>query len=146
MFAYKFSGTMVMLMGIVVASMATFSSATWKKIGINVVENGIVTTGTVIDINKKGIYRAPFVRFKAKNGRTYQFLSQFDRNQDLFNLKIGQKIEIIYDEKNPNIAQENTFWARYGPRVIPAGMGAVMFLTGLFVFTRGRRRRRYYYD
>ncbi len=142
MFAYKFSGTMVIILGFVVASMATFSSKTWGTLGINVVKNGIVTTGTVVDINKKGIYRAPIVRFKAKDGRTYTFLSQFDRNQDFFNLKIGEKIKIIYDADNPNIAQENTFWARYGPRVIPAGIGAIMILTGLFVFTRGRKTRR----
>ena len=93
----------------------------------------------MIDINKKDFYRAPIVRFKAKNGRTYVFLSQFDRNKDFFKLKIGQKIEIIYDQKNPKKAQENTFWARYGPRVIPAAFGGSIILIGLFVFTRGRK-------
>jgi uncharacterized membrane protein YczE len=37
MFAYKFSGFMVMLMGIAAGSLATLSSATWKQLGINVV-------------------------------------------------------------------------------------------------------------
>ncbi len=142
MFAFKFSGTMVIIMGLVVAYMATFSSKRWKSIGVNVVENPVATVGTVIGINKKDIYRAPFVRFKAKNGRTYQFLSQFDRNVDFFKLKVGQKIKIIYDAKNPKIAQEATFWARYGPRVIPALMGGVMILIGLFVFTRKGYRPR----
>lgn len=140
MFAYKFSGFMVMLMGIAAGSLATLSSTTWKQLGINVVADGIVTTGTVIDINHKGIYRAPIVRFTARDGRSYTFLSQFDRNVDLFKLKVGQQIEIIYDKSNPNIAQENSFWGRYGPRVIPAGFGVLIFLIGLFVFTRGRKR------
>ena len=139
MFVYKFVGTMVVIMGLVVGSMATYSSKTWSKLGVNVVENPVVTKGTVIGINKKDIYRAPMVRFKAKNGRTYRFLSQFDRNKDLFNLKIGQKIKIIYDQNNPKKAQENTFWARYGPRVIPASFGGIIILIGLFVFTRGRK-------
>ena len=140
MFVYKFVGIMVMLMGLVVGSMATYSSKTWSNLGVNVVENPVVTMGTVIGINKKDFYRAPMVRFKAKNGRTYRFLSQFDRSKDFFKLKKGQKIKIIYDKKNPKIAQENTFWGRYGPRVIPAGFGAIMILTGLFVFTRGRKK------
>ena len=139
MFAYKFVGTMVIIMGLVVGSMATFSSGTWKKLGVNVVENVVETEGTVIDINKKDIYRAPFVRFKAKNGGIYTFLSQFDRNVDLFHLQVGQKIKIIYDEKNPRIAQENNFWGRYGPRAIPAGFGLIIILIGLFIFTRGRK-------
>jgi hypothetical protein len=140
MFVYKFVGTMVMLMGIGVGSLATLSSDTWEKLGINYVENGILTTGTVIEINEKGIYRAPIVRFKANDGQTYTFLSQFDRNKDLFDLKIGQKIEIIYDPKKPRKAQENTFWARYGPKVIPALIGGVIILVGLFTFTRGRKK------
>ena len=140
MFAFKISGTMVMLMGIVVGSMAMYSSGTWSKLGVSVVEDAVETTGTVIDINKKDIYRAPFVRFKAENGKTYTFLSQFDRNVDLFDLKVGQKIDIIYERGNPKRAQEKTFWARYGPRVIPASFGAVIFLIGLFTFTRGRKK------
>jgi hypothetical protein len=59
----------------------------------------------------------------------------------LFDLKVGQKIEIIYDKNNPKKAQENTFWARYGPRVIPASFGGIIFLIGLFVFTRGRKKK-----
>lgn len=130
---------MVMLMGLFVGSMATFSSQTWGSLGVNVVENPVVTQGTVIGINKKDFYRAPIVKFKARDGREYTFLSQFDRNKDFFKLKKGQKIEIIYDAKNPKIAQENSFWGRYGPRVIPAGIGGLMFLIGLFTFTRGRK-------
>ena len=53
----------------------------------------------------------------------------------------GQKIEIIYDKKNPRIAQENNFWGRYGPRVIPGGFGAIIILIGLFVFTRGKKKQ-----
>jgi len=140
MFVYKFVGTMVMLMGIAAGSLATLSSESWAKLGVNVVDNGIVTKGTVVGISKKAFYRAPIVRFKAKDGRTYNFLSQFDRNKDLFNLKIGQKIEIIYDKKNPRKAQENSFWGRYGPRVIPASFGVIIILIGLFVFTRGRKK------
>jgi hypothetical protein len=139
MLVFKFVGTMVMLMGLVVGSMATFSSETWDNLGIKVVKDPVVTTGTVIDINKKDIYRAPFVSFKAQNGKTYRFLSQFDRNVDLFDLKVGQKIEIVYDKNDPGKAQENRFWARYGPRAIPAIFGGVIFLIGLFVFTRGRK-------
>ncbi len=139
MFAFKVSGTMVMLMGLVVGSMSTFSTETWDKLGVNVVKDPVLTTGTVTAINKKDIYRSPFVRFKAQNGKTYNFLSQFDRNVDFFDLKVGQKIEIIYDKDNPRRAQENTFWARYGPRVIPGAFGGIIFLIGLFVFTRGRK-------
>lgn len=140
MFVFKFVGTMVMLMGIVVGSMATFSSETWEGLGVNVVDNGIVTMGEVVDINKKDFYRAPIVKFKAEDGKEYTFLSQFDRNKDLFDLKVGQKIEIIYDKDNPKKAQENSFWGRYGPQVIPAGFGVIIFLIGLFTFTRGRKK------
>jgi len=139
MIAFKVSGTFVMLMGIVVGSMATYSSKTWEGLGVSVVDDAVVTTGIVIGINKKAFYRSPMIRFKAKNGRYYQFLSQFDRNKDFFKLKRGDKVEIIYEKKNPRKAQENTFWGRYGPRVIPGGFGAIIFLIGLFVFTRGKK-------
>jgi len=139
MFVFKFVGTMVMAMGLVVGSMATFSSETWEKLGVNVVDDAVLSRGTVININEKGIYRAPIVRFKAHNGKTYLFLSQFDRNKDLFDLKVGQEIDIVYERENPQKAQENTFWARYGPRAIPASFGGIIILIGLFVFTRGRK-------
>lgn len=140
MFAYKFSGTMVVIMGLAAASMATFSSETWGKLGISVVETPVVTTGTVIGISDKDIYRAPMVAFEAEDGRTYSFLSQFDRNVDFFDLAEGDEIEVVYDKNNPAIAQENNFWGRYGPRVIPAGFGAIIILIGVFTFTRGRKR------
>ena len=140
MFVFKFVGTMVMLMGMVVGSMYFLSSEQWAKLKIHVVEDAVEAKGTVIDINEKGIYRAPFVKFKAHDGKYYRFLSQFDRNVDFFDLKKGQKIDIIYERENPKRAQENNFWARYGPRGIPAAMGGTIFLIGLFVFTRGRKK------
>ena len=80
------------------------------------------------------------VAFEAEDGRTYSFLSQFDRNVDFFDLAEGDEIEVVYDKNNPAIAQENNFWGRYGPRVIPAGFGAIIILIGVFTFTRGRKR------
>lgn len=129
-----------MFMSLMVGGLSLISGDSWARLGVHVVEDGVETRGLVIDINKKDIYRAPVVRFTAEDGKSYVFVSQFDRNMDLFDLEVGQEIEIVYERTDPARAQENTFWGRWGPRVIPAIFGIMIFFAGLFTFTRGKKR------
>lgn len=139
MVVYRFVGSMVMLMGLITGSLALISSQAWENLGISVVQDPVETTGKVIDISHKDIYRAPVIRFQTQDGRYYTFLSQFDRNVDLFHMKKGDQVSVIYEKNNPKKAQENNFWGRYGPRVIPAGFGTLMFLIGLLLFRKKKK-------
>ena len=90
--AYKnasFVGIVIFIFGIIIAIYG-FSFLSEDN---DLEENGIIVKGTVIDINKKAIYRSPFVEFKTKEGQTITFLSKLEVNVDLFNYQIGQEVE-----------------------------------------------------
>lgn len=87
--------------------------------GENIYSKGITVKGKVIDISKKGIYRSAIVRFTTKNGRRVVFKSKLDTNVDLFDYKIGQKVEVIYAPKDPKgTASINTFAERTATKIM----------------------------
>lgn len=133
---FKFVGTMICIMGIVVAGYG-FSFLLQKN---ELEKNGIIAKGTVVDINKKDIYRAPFVRFKTKDNRTVTFLSKLDVNVDLFKYRIGQEVEVIYNKNNPNEAEINSFWEKNAAQVYLGALGIFLLLLGLFLIRKGRRK------
>lgn len=76
-------------------------------------EGSVITTGKVVDISKKGIYRSAIIRFKTKEGKVITFKSMLDVNVDIFKYKIGDDVEIIYHPDDPfNSASINTLLER----------------------------------
>ncbi|MBN1410251.1 MAG: DUF3592 domain-containing protein [Spirochaetales bacterium] len=97
-------------------------------------ENGVIVKGTVIDINKKDIYRSPIVRFKTKDNRTFTFLSPLDVNVDFFGYEIGQEVEVIYNKDDPTDAKINAFWERNVAQIFLLILGCFLIAFGLILW------------
>lgn len=95
--------------------------------------NAVRVTGTVFDINKKAIYRSPWVKFKTLEGQEIKFLSQLEVNVDLFNYTIGQEVAVIYHKDNPNQAKIDAFWESNFEQLFLGCFGVFLILLGFFM-------------
>lgn len=83
---------------------------------IQVLHGGIFTHGQVIDL--KGGF--PQIEFKTKTNQTISYKFNFKQSL-LFNHKVGDKVDIIYDEKNPQEVVINNFldkWFNLGIAIL----------------------------
>jgi len=133
---FAFIGTVIFLMGIVVAVYG-FSFLMSKN---ELQKNGIIVKGKVVDINKKAIYRSPFVTFKTLDNKTITFLSKLEVNVDLFKYQVGQEVEVIYNKNNPKDAEINAFWEQNVAQLYLGGLGAVLMLLGIFLLMKSRKK------
>lgn len=141
--AYKsasFVGIVIFLFGIIIAIYG-FSFLLEQN---ELEKNGIIVKGKVVDINKKAIYRSPFVRFKTKDGQTITFLSKLEVNVDLFKYKIGQEVEVIYHKDNPKQAEINAFWERNVAQLYLGCFGVFLMLFGWFLRKRFLKKAKQY--
>jgi|GEM_PF-3786740 hypothetical protein len=79
-----------------------------------VLNNPIITQGTIIGFDKGTLRRRPLlitrIKFLTVNGEEVQFTS---RVANILSYKINQQLSIIYDQSNPNNAYINTFLDKY---------------------------------
>lgn len=130
--AYKnasFAGIVILILGIIV-SIYGFS---WFLYQENLDENGLITTGIVVDINEKDFYRSPIVTFTTQDSQEVSFLSKLDVNVDLFQYEIGQEVEVIYDPSDPQqTAEVNAYWERNTAHTWSGVVGVFMIIFGFF--------------
>lgn len=135
----SFVGIVLFIFGIIIAIYGFSFLTEDNKLG----ENGETVKGKVIDIRKKAIYRSPIVSFTTKEGKTYTFVSRMEVNVDLFDYKIGQEVDVIYDKTNPTNAQIDAFLERNFPQLFLGGFGAFLMLFGLifrWIFIRKAKK------
>ena len=125
----SFVGIVIFLIGIVIAIYGYSFLLEQNELQ----KNGIVVTGKVIDINKKAIYRSPFIRFKTRENKTIIFLSKLEINHLFFKYHIGQEVKVIYNKNNPRQAEINAFWERYFAQIFVGSFGVFLMLLGLFL-------------
>lgn len=113
-------------------------------------DSAATTKGDVIDIVKETKYRNstnssrrkhrssssrrktyyyPVVSFKTENGETIEFKSNSGSNPAKY--EVGDKIEVMYNQKNPKDAKVNSFFSVWGITVILGGAGFLFFAIGL---------------
>ncbi len=136
----SFVGIVIMLFGIII----TIYGFSFLAEDNELEENGVIVNGEVVDINKKAIYRSPFVKFTTKEGETITFLSKLEVNVDFFDYTIGQEVEVIYNKDNPKQAEINDFWERNVAQVYLASFGFFLMLLGLFIRRRFLKKARKY--
>lgn len=123
-------------------------------------ETSTVAQGTVVDLvmtksdrssSSSGVSirttsnsYAPIVEFMADNGRTYSFTSSVSTSPPAYS--IGEKVEILYDESDPNEALINSFFFVWGGVLILGGLGFLFATVGLTMFAiglfKGRNKQR----
>lgn len=113
------------------------------KSELNVVRNGIETTGVVIDqsVSKSSdgsYFYHPIIQFNTEDNREIMFRSPEGGHQSRFYL--GEKINVIYLPSDPQRATINNFLGLYGAGTILSIFGLVFASTGLIPLYFIRRR------
>lgn len=142
---FKFLFYIFTIIGAVIFIMALFVI----KSELNLVRNGIETTGIVIEqsvsnsSDDRSIYH-PIIRFNTEDNREITFRSPEGNSRSRFH--IGESINVIYLPSDPQRATINNFLGLYGAGVILGVFGLVFALTGLiplyFIKRRSTRNQR----
>jgi hypothetical protein len=140
----KFSFTILGLLALLVALLLYLHTRTF-------LQTAVVTQGTVVDLAMvqsersntssavsvrftTGSY-APVVRFRAENGHDYQFTSPVSTYPPAYD--VGENIEVLYEESDPNKASINSFFFLWGGALIIGGLGFLFAAIGLIMFSIG---------
>ena len=91
------------------------------------------TTGTVVDISRVwssgssggGYVYRPIVEFKTKDGKDGKFESTTGSNPSPWHK--GDVVDVLYDPKNPDGAQINSFFELWVGNLIVGGLGVIFF-------------------
>ena len=113
------------------------------------IASSLKADGQVIDFetkrsdNSSSTY-APVIKFVANDGKEYQFVSSVSSNPPSYD--VGESVEILYLESNPNDAQVNGFFSLHLGEFILGILGSIFLAIGggilLFGFL-GNKKREY---
>lgn len=96
------------------------------------VSTAIVAEGEVVDFETHksdgSTMYAPVVNFRTQDDASYQFVSSVSSNPASYD--IGEKVEVLYSQANPQDAQINGVVSLYLGAIILSVMGGVFFLIG----------------
>lgn len=96
----------------------------------NLIENGVETKGTVIDLHRlkpREYPLAPSIRYFTKEGSERVFHSSEARNPPAY--QIGEEVTLYYDPKDPeNVHLQGNYLLVY----VFAGMGAMFWLFSIW--------------
>lgn len=104
-------------------------------------DNSVPVTGTVTTVEviygDDSISYKPTFRFLDENGNKHRATTSWSSSS--YDFSSGQKVEILYDWRDPQRIRVNSWFSIWGIGMIPAGIGAVF----LFVarLARGRKRK-----
>lgn len=101
-------------------------------------------SGTVIELERRqsgddGPTYYPVIRFIDADGREVTFTSSTGSNPP--SKREGDKVDVLYDPKNPNEAELNSFFALwFGPLMVGGLFGTIFPLVGVSVIIGGIRQ------
>jgi len=108
------------------------------------VSSAIVVEGEVVDFETHrsdgSTMYAPVVNFRAQDDSPHQFVSSVSSNPASYD--IGEKVEVLYAESDPQGAQINGFVSLYLGSLILGVMGSIFFLIGGGIILAGHRKNK----
>lgn len=119
-----------MLLFFLVGAVFVGISYTMYRNNRNLIENGVRTKGTVIDLHRlkpREYPLAPSIRYRKTDGTEHVFHSSEARNPPEY--QIGEEVTLYYDPKDPdNVHLKGNYFFVY----VFAGMGAVFWLFSIW--------------
>jgi hypothetical protein len=94
-------------------------------------------TGTVVSHNTSrssdgDISYYPVISFQTQDGRTIEF--QSGAGSSSRSPAVGQTVELLYDPRNPQSAEINSFGSLWLAPLILSALGTIFFVVGILVF------------
>lgn len=110
------------------------------------VSSALTAEGEVVDLKAKessdGDTYSPVVKFNAKDGSEHQIVSNVSSDPPAYS--IGEAVEVLYEEANPQNAKINAFFSLHLPEFILSLLGGIFFLIGagmlLVPFLKNKKR------
>ncbi len=104
-------------------------------------DNSVPVTGTVTSVevirgDDSTSYKPTF-RFLDENGSKHRATTSWSSSS--YDYSSGQRVEILYDWRDPQRIRVNSWFSIWGIGMIPAGMGAVFLFVSRMI---GRRKRK----
>ena len=128
------------IIGILFIIGSAFSAITTS----NFIESAIIGDGVVIDLveslSDDSVTYAPVVRFSDSKDKGYEFKSSVSSNPPSY--QIGEYVEVLYLELNPNEARINGFFSLWGLAIILAFFGVVFSSIGFGILGFGILKNR----
>lgn len=104
-------------------------------------DNSISVTGTVTSVEviygDDSVSYKPTFRFLDEEGNKQRATSSWSSSS--YNYDRGERVEILYDWRNPQRIRVNSWFSIWGIGMIPGGIGLVLLLVSRLV--RGRKRK-----
>ena len=124
------------LVGIAMLAGAFYSYSSTQQF----IAEALTSSGKVVELIRSrsddSVTYRPVVQFIAGDGTNIEFTSSSGSNPPSYS--IGQTVEVLYREAEPEKAKINGFFSLWGLAAILGGLGAVFFAIGASVFLFGR--------
>lgn len=121
---------LVMLLFFTIGAVFAIISFTIYRNSRNLIENGVKTTGVVIDLHRlkpREYPLAPSIRYFKRDGTEHVFHSSEARNPPAY--QIGEEVTLYYDPNDPNnVHLQGNYLFVY----VFAGMGAMFWLFSIW--------------
>lgn len=116
------------------------------KTRINEAATFTKTTGIVTELREVkgnvdvGTTYKPILKYKDKNGREYIYTSANSSDPPAYD--IGEKVEMFYNETNPEEAFINSAWEKWTGTIVLFICAVVMFPIGIWMIFTGFKRNK----
>ena len=105
-------------------------------------QSAVPATGTIVKLIEKksdgdNLY-APVFTFQDANDKTHKVFSSTASFPPIGD--VGDQIEVLYDPRNPNHAEEDKFFNLWGIAAIPAGLGIFYLIVFWIVVVITKRK------
>jgi Protein of unknown function (DUF3592) len=136
------------LMGLffILASVILFASGAYLyKTQIDEAATFTKTTGIVIELREVksnaevGTTYKPILKYRDKNGNEYVYTSANSSDPPAY--AVGEKVEMLYSEADPDEAFINSFWEKWTGTMALFLCGVVCFPIGIWMIFTGYRNR-----
>ncbi len=107
-------------------------------------DKAIISQGIVVDLvdshssSDDSVTYRPLVQFIDENENSIEFLSSSSSNPPSYS--VGEKVEVLYNQENPNDAKIKGFFSIWGGVTILGIMGIVFFGIGGAIFLSNRMK------
>jgi hypothetical protein len=109
-----------------VGVLVILAALVWAVSTYQFINQAATAQGEVIKLNSGGSH--PEIKFTLPDGQEIEY----PQSGLIFGYKVGDKVEILYDAKNPKNASLNTFGALWGFPVLILTLGLIFVIVGIF--------------
>ncbi len=121
-------------------------SVLWFSNRINNLENYVITTGTVVEMERStdpensGYVYSPIVSFEDQNGITHTYNSGHASDPPAY--EIGEKVELYYNSTDPEDAFLNSFFEKWAIGIALVIVGLALVPIGIWIVISAFRKNK----